>query len=151
MGGVVASHLLEASRSPDLFGQDFVCCFGMSHAGDNFSVGMFQFVGYNLSVGEFKYVPSLLTCPNLVDLMVHFLDMMMPAALVVVSLFLLVRSVGVRRHFSHGVLETVVVSRVSLRWVLHKAYGESKVRGKRKETVFTDPPHSVSPRHPFLL
>ena len=118
MGGVVASHLLEASRSPDLFGQEFVCCFGMSPAGDNFSVGMFQFVPsllvypqfddlgnslenslvqpdcYNLSVGEFKYVPSLLTCPNPVDLMVHFLDMMMPAALVVVSLFLLVRVCG---------------------------------------------------------
>ena len=94
LGGVVASHLLEASRSPDLSGQVFVCCFGMSPAGDNFSVGMFQFVpsllvypqfddlgnslenalvqpdGYNLSVGEFQCVPSLLTCPNLVDLMI---------------------------------------------------------------------------------
>ena len=118
LGGVVASHLLEASRSPDLFGQEFVCCFGMSPAGDNFSVGMFRFVpsqlvypqfddlgnspenslvqpdGYNLFVSEFKCVPSLLTCPNPVDLMVHFLDMMMPAALVVVSLFLLVRVCG---------------------------------------------------------
>ena len=37
---------------------------------------------------------------------------------------------------SHGVLETVVISRVSLRWVLHKVYGEPKVRGKRTETVF---------------
>ena len=55
---------------------------------------MVQPDGYNLSVGEFKYVPSLLTCPNLVDLMVHFLGMMMPAALVVVSLFLLMRVCG---------------------------------------------------------
>ena len=175
LGGVVASHLLEASRSPDLFGQEFVCCFGMSPAGDNFSVGMFQFVpsllvytqfddfgnspenslvqpdGYNLSVGEFKYVPSLLTCRNPVDLMVHFLDMMMLAALASCLYFCSCVSVGLRRRFSHGVLEIVVVSRVSLRWVLHKAYGESKVRGKKKETVFTDLPHSVSLRHPFLL
>ena len=96
----------------------------MSPIGGNFSVGMFQSVpsllaypqfddlgnspenalvqpdGYNLSVGEFQYVPSLLTCPNLVDLMVHFLDMMMPAAMVVVSLFLLMRVCGMRRRFS---------------------------------------------------
>ena len=55
---------------------------------------MVQPDGHILSVGEFKYVPSLLTCPNPIGLRVHFLDMMMPAALVVVSLFLLVRVCG---------------------------------------------------------
>ena len=53
----------------------------MSPAGDNFSVGMFQFV------------PSLLTCPNLV-LLYRSMDMMMPAVMVVVSSFLLMRAFG---------------------------------------------------------
>ena len=85
----------------------------MSLAGDNFSVGMFQ------------YVPSLLTCPDLVDLMVHFLNMMMmPAAMVVVSLYLLMRVCG---------------------------SAPSLLPWRRKEPVFTDHPLSVSPRLPFLL
>ena len=62
--------------------------------GDSPQNALVQPDGYNLSVGEFQYVPSLLTWPNLVDLMVHFLDMMMPAAMVVVSLFLLLRVFG---------------------------------------------------------
>ena len=142
MGGVVASHLLEASRSPDLFGQEIVCCFGMSPDGDIFSVGTFQFVpsllvylqfddlgnslqnalvqpvGYNLSVGEFQYVPSLLTCPNLVDLKVHFLDMMMPARRSLCLYFCSCVSLGFRRRFSHGVLVSVLLLFFLLLWFL---------------------------------
>ena len=78
---------------PIVWSGKLVCCSGMSPDGDKFSVyqvapsllacphfddlsnsledSLVVPKGYVLSVGEFQFVSSLLTCPNLVDLMVH--------------------------------------------------------------------------------